>query len=263
MSGETRARAVPEAAIWQDVEFGAYTADLPLWDELAAEAEASIVEIGAGSGRVTLHLARTGRQVIPLDRDGDLIDELRRRAAAADVLVAPLAVDVTLPESLVRAVTDAGGPSLPGLVIAPLHAIQQIDPEARPRVLESIARMLRPGGVFAAVIVDESSLREGDGMPDPDDPLPDMREIDGCVYSSEPLWVQVGEREMRIRRLRQRVSPDGDIERSVHDEHLHRLEPDALEREARAAGLSPAGRRPIASGPAEADSIAVLLEVPR
>jgi hypothetical protein len=52
------------------------------------------------------------------------------------------------------------------------------------------------------------------------------------------------------------------MERSVHDELLHRVSPDRLELEAEEAGLHRAGRRQISSGPNEADSTVVLLEVP-
>jgi hypothetical protein len=52
------------------------------------------------------------------------------------------------------------------------------------------------------------------------------------------------------------------MERAVHDENLHRVSPDRLELEAEEAGLRRAGRRQISSGPNEADSAVVLLEVP-
>jgi hypothetical protein len=93
--------------------------------------------------------------------------------------------------------------------------------------------------------------------------LPDMREIGGWVYSSEPLWVQVGDQVLTVRRLRERVSPDGSIEREVHDEILHRVDPDALEREAADAGFLPIGRRSISSSEDEADSVVVLLGAPK
>ena len=66
-----------------------------------------------------------------------------------------------------------------------------------------------------------------------------------------------------MRRLRERVSPDGSIEREVHDEILHRVDPDALEREAADAGFLPIGRRSISSGENEADSVVVLLGAPK
>ena len=61
-------REISEAAAWQQVEFGSYAADLPLWVELAGQAEGPVLELGAGSGRVALHLAGHGHEVIALER---------------------------------------------------------------------------------------------------------------------------------------------------------------------------------------------------
>jgi hypothetical protein len=124
-------------------------------------------------------------------------------------------------------------------------------------LFEELAKLLAPGGRFAATLVDESSLL-GQGIASR--PPPDMREVEGWVYSSEPLWVQVRERDLLVRRLRERVSPDGVIERGVHDDVLHRLSPEKLQAEAGAAGLLPLERRSISAGPGEADSVAVILE---
>ena len=52
-----------EAVIWHDVECGAYAADLPLWRELAAGRSGPVLEIGCGTGRVALDLARDGHAV--------------------------------------------------------------------------------------------------------------------------------------------------------------------------------------------------------
>ena len=256
-------RTIPETGIWQDVEFGAYAGDLELWEELAGSADGAVLEIGAGTGRVSLHLARKGHAVIAIEADEELMHELRWRwrdrhgPGWAEALSAT-AADITAPWPLPEHDPNAMAPST---AIAPLHVIQQISPEGRVQALANVARMLPAGGVFAAVVVDESSFVFEDD-PELEPRPPDMREVGGWIYASEPLWLQVQENTIRVRRLRRRVAPDGETERTVHDELLHRLAPDQLEEEARTAGLSPAGRRKIASEPGEADSIAVLLEVP-
>src|SRR5215204_3291056 len=70
-----------DAIVWHDVENGGYDADLPLWRELAREAEGPILDLGAGTGRVALDLAEAGYDVTALDSDQALLDELARRAA--------------------------------------------------------------------------------------------------------------------------------------------------------------------------------------
>ena len=49
------------SVIWHDLECGSYGEDLPLWRSLAAEYGDPVFELGAGTGRVTLALARSRR----------------------------------------------------------------------------------------------------------------------------------------------------------------------------------------------------------
>jgi hypothetical protein len=248
---DRRGRSGP--AIWQEVEFGSYEADLPLWRELAGVANGPVLELGAGAGRVSLQLAADGHELIALERDRDLTAELERAAEERGARLSVVAADLSDP------VLSELSPS-PALVIGPLHVIQVLEADARRRLLARLAELATPAAVIALTVVDESTLLSSGAAAT--QILPDMRELEGWVYSSEPLWVQVGEDALTVRRLRERVSPGGEMERQVHDEVLHRLPPERLEEEARDTGLRPTGRRQISSGPSEADSTAVLLEVP-
>lgn len=241
-------------SVWQEVEFGGYGADLPLWVELAEAAGGPVLELGAGAGRVALHLAGHGYDVIALERDPDLAAELERLAADRGVSLTTLTGDLDFPDGLRL-------PRRPHLAIGPLHVIQVLDTETRPPLLARLLELLAPGAMVGLTLVDESTLLSAGAAST--QILPDMREIGGWVYSSEPLWVQVGDQVLTVRRLRERVSPDGSIEREVHDEILHRVDPDALEREAADAGFLPIGRRSISSSEDEADSVVVLLGAPR
>jgi SAM-dependent methyltransferase len=237
-------------SIWQEVEFGGYGADLPLWVELAEATDGPVLELGAGAGRVALHLAGHGCEVIALEHDPDLAGQLERAAADRGVSLSIVPGDLTSPDRLRL-------PQRPALVIGPLHVIQVLDADARPPLLARLREIVAPGATVALTVVDESTLLSSGAASS--QILPDMREIEGWVYSSEPLWVQVGDEALTVRRLRERVSPDGEMERAVHDEILHRVDPEGLEREATEAGFVPMGRRKISSGEDEADSLAVLL----
>ena len=239
-----RPRHLNEEAIWQDVEFGSYAADLPLWEELASAAGGPVLELGAGSGRVSLHLAAAGHEVTAVERDPELAAALRERADG-------------LPLRVVTADLADLGQTGAALAIGPLQVIQLLGEAERARGLAAVAAALDRGGRCALSLVDESTLVERGVTAAV---RPDMRELDGWIYSSEPLWVQVSQESLRMRRLRERVAPGGDLVRKVHDDILHRLSPEALEAEAAAAGLRPAERRTVASSEYEAGSVVVVLE---
>ena len=84
-----RQPAVADAVVWHDLECGSYSADLPLWRELAGAAPPDdpgpVLEIGAGTGRVALALAREGVRVTALERDPELLDALAARAGELPV----------------------------------------------------------------------------------------------------------------------------------------------------------------------------------
>ena len=49
---------ISEIVMWHDIECGGYAEDFALWRELAAEAGGPVLDIGAGTGRVSIDLAR-------------------------------------------------------------------------------------------------------------------------------------------------------------------------------------------------------------
>lgn len=230
-------------AIWHDVECGAYAADLPLWEELADATGGPVLDLGCGTGRVALHLARRGHTVLGLDRDPELLAALVKRAS-------------DLPVEAERG--DAAGFALGtefGLALAPMQLLQLLSAEQRAGYLRCVASHLRPGGLAAAAIVAEPPAIDG-GAP----LLPDAREIDGWIYSSLPLESHVDEDGIVVRRLRQTVTPRGELSEALDEVRLHPLDAATVEREARVAGLRPVGRREIAATADHVGSTAILLE---
>lgn len=240
--------AGPESAtIWHDVECGSYAADLELWAELASAADGPILDLGCGTGRVTLHLARLGFEVKGLDRDPDFVAALNERAGS-------------LPAS--AEVGDARSFDLDdrfGLAIAPMQLVQLFGGQ-RERVacLSCIATHLRPNG-HAALAIAEQVLGGVNG--DEAMMLPDAREIDGWVYSSLPLETVVEAEWITIRRLRQTVSPAGDLSEETDEVRLRAYSAEELEREAKAAGLRATERLEIPATEDHVGSTVVLLEV--
>ena len=60
--------------LWHDIECSGYDEDLPLWRALAAEADGPVLDVGAGTGRVSLDLAARGVAVVALDAEASLLE---------------------------------------------------------------------------------------------------------------------------------------------------------------------------------------------
>ena len=225
--------------IWHDIECGAYAEDLPLWRSLAASRGDPVLDVGAGTGRVTLDLVAAGYKVTALDRDPELLEALERRSGRNSEIVG-----VSSEGAATTVVADARdfdlGERFP-LVIVPMQTIQLLGgPEGRAAFLRCAHRHLTPGGMLAAAIAEVLELYEVvDGF---EMPLPDIREHDGVVYSSQPTAVRAERGGFVLERQRETVAPEG--ERTV-EQNLIRLDgltARGLEREGRAAGFTPAGR---------------------
>jgi SAM-dependent methyltransferase len=235
--------------VWHEVECGSYTADLPLWEELAAQTDKPIMELGCGAGRVTLHLAaKTGLLVIGLDHNRKLVEAIweRGHGTTADAEQD----DVRAFESLATKFS---------LVIAPMQLIQLLsDSQERVACLSCTLDSMLPGARAAFSIVE--------AMPDPAPPgtsappLPDVREIEGWIYSSLPLEPVALPEAILLRRLRQTVDPDGKMSEELNEIELAMFSAETLEEEGRAAGLLPAGRREIPATEAHVGSTVVLFE---
>jgi SAM-dependent methyltransferase len=247
------------ATIWHDVECGSYAADLPLWEELAQRCGGPVLELGCGTGRVSLHLARRGHRVYGLDRDPELLAALTERAADSYPSgVGKESVAVAKP-GVVPVEADARGFELAdpvALALAPTHLLQLIPTAAgRGECLRSVAAALRPGGLFAAAIIEE--MPEPDGAPPP---LPDVREVDGWVYSSLAIEAAIGPGEIVVRRLRQTVSPEGSLSEEPNEVRIATFSAASLEAAAEPLGLVPVERREIPPTDIHVGSIVVLLE---
>lgn len=238
------------AQIWHDIECGYYTADLQLWEELAHE-DASVLDLGCGNGRVTLHLARNGRKVTGLDRDKRFLEVLDVRAADCGLTVHTVCADARTFDLGVQ--FDA--------VFAPMQLVQLVKGTAeRDAMLACAARHLRPGGVFAATLMDlEGELIGAEYGPPP----PDVGEIDHWVYSSQSVAADLVEdgRAIQIARLRTAVSPEGKQHPTVDEVRVELVSPALLEQEVVRAGLEIQERRTI-SPTKHVGSVVVVARLP-
>jgi SAM-dependent methyltransferase len=238
-----------DPAIWHDVECASYDADLPLWRELAAAVDGPILDVGCGTGRVALDLAARGHDMTGLDCEPSFTAALAARARRRGLRVH-------------AETADARSFSLPGrtfaLAIAPMQVAQLLGgASGRAGMLASTRRHLAPSGICAVALADPF-----DGIPDDEEqlpPLPDVREEDGWVYSSTPVKLRSEPGATAIERLRQAVSPEGELDESMATIRLDNLTPEELEAEA-GAEWTVRGRRHVPATPDYVGSAVVILE---
>lgn len=234
------------SVVWHDLECGSYAADLSLWTRLADRCGDPILDVGAGTGRTTLMLARAGHRITALDHDPELLEELRARAEGVE---------------LDTVVADAREFDLGrrfALVIVPMQTIQLLGgPCGRARFLARARAHLHDGGLVAVSLSDELDVFDViEGAPYP---LPDVCERDGVVYASRPTAVRDEGDGFVLERRREVVSAAGDLNTELNLIRLDRLDAAELEDEAAAVGLRPSGRELVPPTPEHVGSVVVLL----
>ena len=163
------------AALWHDLECGGYREDLPAWRALAAATGGPVLDVGAGTGRVTLDLAAQGFDVVALDRDAALLAALEHRAGG-----------LTL-ETLHADARDFESARRFSLILVPMQTLQLLDGRpGREAFLRCASAHLKPGGIVAAALADAMDCFDAEhSVPPP----PDFRDVAEVRYSSQLLAV--------------------------------------------------------------------------
>lgn len=125
-----------------DLQYASYRDDLPFYVRLADDLGSPVLELGAGTGRVTESLARAGHDVVAVDVATAMLDRARQQLA-----VAGLTERVQVIEADMR--TLELGRQFP-LVIAPFNTLMHLYTLAeQDAALAAVRAHLEPGAVFA------------------------------------------------------------------------------------------------------------------
>jgi SAM-dependent methyltransferase len=120
--------------------------DVGFWQRLAAAQEGGILELGCGTGRLTVPVARTGARVVGVDRSEPMLARARQRLRRSGLTAALIRADIRqLPfrrRSKFR------------LVMAPYGMLQSLTRERDLRAtLDAVAGVVERGGLFAIDLV--------------------------------------------------------------------------------------------------------------
>ncbi len=123
--------------------------DVRFWETLARRTGGHILELGCGTGRITLPLARTGARVVGIDRSESMLARAHERVRRSRLPGRP---------GLVRGdITALPFPSSSfDLVAAPYGILQSLlDDRVLTATLASVARVLKPGATFGIDLVSD------------------------------------------------------------------------------------------------------------
>lgn len=114
--------------------------DLPFWLDLARQANGPVLELGCGTGRILLPVLKSGKPIVGLDRDAQMLAVLIENGRKANLSPSVIQADMSA-FSLAQRFS---------LIILPCNTLSTLDDETRVAMLQLVALHLKPGGIFAA-----------------------------------------------------------------------------------------------------------------
>jgi ubiquinone/menaquinone biosynthesis C-methylase UbiE len=122
--------------------------DVKFWQGMAQRASGRVLELGCGTGRVTIPVARTGADIVGVDRSEEMLAHARRRIKRARLAKRPSWIRTDIRMLPFRKSTRFD------LVMAPYGILQSLVREADlMATLESVSRVLSTRGVFGLDLV--------------------------------------------------------------------------------------------------------------
>src|SRR5712664_273902 len=190
--------AIPDFGVLYDaVPLYAARQDVGFYVEEAKRARGTVLEVGCGTGRILLPIARAGCSIVGVDSSRQMLERCRAKLAGE-----PAAVQGRV-RLVLREMRDLTLGATYALIIAPFRVLQHLTTvDDQLRCLEVIARDLAPNGrlVFDVFNPAFAKLVEADGIEREDTPeqrLPDGRTFRRAWRVARVRWIdQVSESEL-------------------------------------------------------------------
>jgi len=124
--------------------------DVPFWRRIAAAARGPVLELGCGTGRVSLPLARAGVNLVGIDRSAPMLERARRQILRSSRPQVRKCLDLVRGDIRALPFDDGAFP----MVLAPYGILQSlIRPRDLTATLASVARVVASGGTFGIDLV--------------------------------------------------------------------------------------------------------------
>ncbi len=193
-------------AEFYDLEYGDFLDDLAMYVGFAARTGGPILELGCGTGRLLVPLAKEGYEVTGVDISAKMLERAREKAIAAGV-----SEKVELIEGDVRTFSAAREYPLAISAVSSFMALDSLEKQISGLV--NVRRAMRPGGILILDLFNPnpSILLKGDGRVifDGEWELDDGSTVQKYVVRTTYAHSQVHE----ILYLYDVLKPDGRIER--------------------------------------------------
>ncbi|MFZ0544723.1 MAG: class I SAM-dependent methyltransferase [Candidatus Promineifilaceae bacterium] len=214
-----------QTARYYDLVHAELKEDIPLVLSLAGQGKGPILELGCGTGRLLLPLARAGYPVIGLDNSPAMLEKARNRLTAESKAVRDC---VTLIEG---DMTEFELKEQVGFAIIPYNTLLHLKPAAMQQTFKTINRHLAENGrlfidvvnpMLAAQTPNDHMLTLERVMTDP--------ETGETVVQMAASWVNLQQQVLHITWLFDANPPDGGaihrtvVEADYHYIYLHELE---------------------------------------
>jgi SAM-dependent methyltransferase len=122
--------------------------DVAFWERLASAQDGPVLELGCGTGRITIPVARTGARIVGIDRSAEMLARGRQRLRRAR-----LGKAARLVRGDIRALPFRRRPGF-SLVMAPYGILQSLTREKDLQAtLGSVHEVLARGGLFVIDLV--------------------------------------------------------------------------------------------------------------
>jgi len=177
--------------------------DIPFWLEIITHHGGPILELGCGTGRVTIPIAKAGNLIYGMDNSSDMLAFLRKNITS------------DLSNNIILFLSDFTNFHLAmkfGSILLPCNTLSTLTEQARRSLTYCVSHHLQPDGIFAASLANPNLLRSLPTRSEAEVEDVFLDPIDGVPVQVSSSWKRT-QSWFDIHWFYDRLGPDGSVER--------------------------------------------------